>query len=456
MIQMSLAQAANITHASLHSITEKQAEALSFSGICIDSRQLQSGELFVALPGANVDGHNFIQDALKAGASAALVSRVLDCAIPQLIVEDTATALSQLAISWRRQCEVRVIGVTGSNGKTTVKNLLAGILSQVVPTLATPGNFNNELGLPLTLCQLDQSHRFAVLEMGARKPGDIEVLAAMAAPSVGIVTNAGPAHLETFGDLDGVARVKGEMFSALPNDGIAILNADDDYADEWRLRCGERRVISFGRHPQADVRSDCTGPECRFVTPKGEVDVTLQLHGSHNVMNALAACAAAIALDVPLHAIANGLAGVAPETGRLQYHTSASGWTIIDDTYNANPASLYAAITTAIQESDEELWLVLGDMGELGESARKMHAEMGEAARQMGVSRFFAVGDLSKHAVNAFGIRAGEYFDDRQHLVERLCHEIHPGVRCLVKGSRSAGMEQVVQSLLHRCEGGAA
>lgn len=450
MIQLSLAQAAQYIHAQLHGIDADAAAGLVFRGMDIDSRRIGQDALFIALGGEHVDGHNFVTAAQAAGAIAAVVERPLDCDLPQLVVEDGRTALAQLAMAWRHQLHPRVVGVTGSNGKTTVKNLLAGILATQGATLATPGNYNNELGLPLTLGLLCPEHRFAVLEMGARHPGDIDVLAALAAPQVGVLNNAGPAHLETFGSLDGVARAKGEMFSSLPSDGIAVLNADDTYADYWRQVCAERRVISFGRDASADVRCADAGPECRIHTPAGDFTTQLQLHGSHNVMNALAATAAALALEVPLDAIARGLAAVAPEHGRLEYHSSSAGWMVIDDTYNANPASLYAAISTAAAESEQPLWLVLGDMGELGEGARKLHAEMGEAARQLGVQRLFAVGELSTDAVRAFG-PGGEHFAQRDGLIQRLSTELAPGVRCLIKGSRSAGMEHVVQALLQSC-----
>jgi UDP-N-acetylmuramoyl-tripeptide--D-alanyl-D-alanine ligase len=453
MITLSLQQAQQRLQAELVCSAADTVLATPFSGVAIDSRQVQPGHLFVALPGAQVDGHDYVAAAAEAGAAAALVTRVCDVALPQLVVQDTAQALALLARSWLLQHPVRVAAVTGSNGKTTVKNLLAGILAQVAPVLATPGNFNNELGLPLTLCQLDAAQRFAVLEMGARHRGDITALTEIARPQLGIVTNAGPAHLETFGGLEGVAAGKGEMFSQLPADGVAIINQDDAYADYWRDLAGSRRVLSFGRSQQADVHSACNGPDCLIHTPQGDVPVRLQLHGAHNVLNALAATAAALALDVPLAAIAKGLASVPAESGRLQYAHSDGGWDVIDDTYNANPASLYAALQTASAElaesaTKQQLWLVLGDMGELGESARKLHAEMGEAARHFGVQRLWATGELSSAAVSAFG-PGGQHFDDKQALIKALLPALSTEVRCLIKGSRSAGMEQVVNALLN-------
>lgn len=458
MITLSVQQASEVLAARLDQTSASQRDVV-FTGVAIDSRKVQTGQLFVALAGTQVDGHDYLAAAAKAGAVAALVSRPCAVDLPQIIVDDCAQALAQLARYWLQQNHSCVVGVTGSNGKTTVKNLLAGVLAQVAPVLATPGNFNNELGLPLTLCQLNREQRFCVLEMGARQRGDITTLTHIAQPQVGIVTNAGPAHLETFGGLEGVAVGKGEMFSQLPADGVAIINQDDQYADYWRRQAAPRRVLSFGRSSSADVRSESAGPDCHIHTPTGDFRVRLQLQGTHNVLNALAATAAAIALDIPIAAIAAGLASVAAESGRLQYYQSQGGWSVIDDTYNANPASLYAALQTASVASqgqhDGELWLVLGDMGELGEGARKLHAEMGEAARHFGVQRLWATGELSAAAVSAFG-PGGQHFEDKQALIDALLPALKTEVRCLIKGSRSAGMEQVVHALLNNTAAAAA
>ncbi|GAB4188010.1 MAG: UDP-N-acetylmuramoyl-tripeptide--D-alanyl-D-alanine ligase [Wenzhouxiangellaceae bacterium] len=450
MIRYTLQRAAELCFAQL---LGGDAET-EFHGLSSDSRLLRAGELFVALSGARVDGHDYVRQAAEQGAVAAIVERPQDGGVPQLVVDDSMTALSQLAANWRHEQAVQVVGITGSNGKTTVKNLVASILSGQAPTLATRGNYNNELGLPLTLCKLHAEHHYAVLEMGARHAGDIDVLAALAAPQVGLVNNAGPAHLETFGGLDGVARAKGEMYSSLPADGIAIINADDHYAPLWRGLAGKRRIIEFGRAAGAAVRTDDPGPECRIQTPAGSFEVRLQLHGPHNVMNALAATAIAIALDIPLDVITAGLQQTDAEPGRMAYSESPGGWLVIDDAYNANPASLYAAISTVMQEAGGELWLVLGDMGELGDGERKLHAEMGEAAQNLGVSRLYACGELCREAVRGFG-RGARHFASREALTAALLDDIRPGVRCLVKGSRSAGME-VVAAALRTAAGGTA
>lgn len=450
MIHMSLQQIATATAGRLH----RSDGSEEIIGLTIDSRALEPRQLFVALVGEQADGHDYAAAAARAGAAALLVEKAVDVDLPQIIVDDGRAALAQIATAWRHQLSPVIFGITGSNGKTTVKNLLAGILRQAAPTLATRGNYNNELGLPLTLCRLHEQHQYAVLEMGARQRGDIDVLAAIATPRIGLITNAGPAHLETFGSIRGVAEAKGEIYTCLPDDGVAIINADDEYANYWLGLCGQRRVIRFGRGANADVSCDDEGPRCTFQTPRGEFNVTLQLHGAHNVMNALAATAAALAVDIPLPSIAAGLASVGPEPGRLHYRYADGGWLIIDDTYNANPASLYAAIQTLTDEDGQELWLMLGDMGELGEGSRKLHAEIGEAARQMGVDRLYATGHWSEDAVLAFG-HGGRHFTDRQSLVSAACADLKKGVRCLVKGSRSAGMEQVVQLLMGDCQRGA-
>lgn len=413
-------------------------------GMSHDTRSLEPGNLFAALPGTHVDGHDFIAAAADAGAAAALVARRVEHALPQLVVEEPLKAMGAIAKAWRTQVRAQVIGITGSNGKTTVKEMLAAILRIRAPVLATEGNYNNEIGLPLTLARLDDSHRYAVLEMGASAPGDIAYLADIACPAIGLVTNAGPAHLEGFGSLEGVARTKGEMFEALPEDGIAIVNRDDAHYPQWSKTIGGRRCLSFGFHPSADVRAD-NGANV-FHTPAGDVAVALQLPGRHNLANALAAAAAALALEIPLDDIASALAGFHSLPGRLDSRQAPGGWVVIDDTYNANPASLYAGLSVLVH-SGPETWLVLGDMGELGEDTSKLHVEMGQAARDLGVSRLFAVGEHSLGAVSAFGGNA-RHFGSQEAMSEALLSEIHAGVCCLIKGSRFMGMEKVVAALM--------
>jgi len=305
-------------------------------GVAIDSRRVQGGELFVALPGERVDGHQYVAAAAEAGAVAALVTRQQPVPVPQVLVADTCLALGAVAARWRQRFDLAVIGVAGSNGKTTVKEMLGSILAQRGPCLLTRGNQNNELGLPLTLARLGAEHRYAVLELGASRPGDLHALTAIARPDVGIITGIAAEHLDGFGDLDGVAAGEGELLQGLPDDGVAVINADDVYAAFLAERAGDRRVLRFGFDAAAEIRGT---PQAdgglTMHTPRGRIDVRLQLLGRHNCANALAAAAAAQVLGVPLDAVAAGLAAVRPVPGRLLWHDCAGGWSVIDDTYNA-------------------------------------------------------------------------------------------------------------------------
>ena len=391
------------------------------------------------------DGHRFVADAAAAGAGAALVRTPVDAAIPQLVVDDVVCAMGGLARAWRARLPVQVVGITGSNGKTTVKTLLASILSRTAPTLATAGNYNNEIGVPLTLAMLSRRHRFAAIEMGCGQRGDIAYLADLAAPAVGVVTNAGPAHLERLGSVEGVARTKGELFSAIEPDGVAVINRDDDFYDYWCGLCPRARRITFGEHAEADVRLDVAGGTERVVTPAGAFDLELALPGAHNRMNALAAAAAAYALDVSLDAVAAGLVDVAALPGRLAEREMPGGWRLIDDSYNANPASLYAGLQVLAARPGRR-WLVLGDMAELGLESDKLHREIGQACADLGVERVFAIGSHAETVVHAFGA-GGEAHQRVDALVERLAALLAPDVTCLVKGSRSSHMERVIRRL---------
>jgi UDP-N-acetylmuramoyl-tripeptide--D-alanyl-D-alanine ligase len=418
--------------------------------VTIDTRKLQAGDLFVAIKGERVDGHDFLADAMARGAIAALVTRRIDSPLPQVVVDDTALALGDLASAVRAQGNVRVIGITGSNGKTTVKTLTASILSRHGRTHVNAGNYNNELGLPLTLLAMPQDTQFAVLEMGAGKPGDIAYLAAIARPDIGLVNTIAPAHLERMGSVEGVAETKGALYQALPVDGVAIINADDAFASFFAGLAGTRRQLRFGLDHKADIGADIVdqrvdGSHFVLSTPVGDADVHLPLAGRHNIANALAAASIALALEVPLDTIVEGLEQVPGVAGRLQLERMPSGWTLIDDSYNANPGSVGAAIDT-LALAEGERWLVLGDMAELGDNAAALHAGIGERARQHGIDRLFAVGPLSAAAIKAFGAR-GEHFADKAALAAALKQQLHGGVTCLVKGSRSAGMDQVVVAL---------
>jgi len=421
------------------------ARDVSIESIVTDSRKVHHGALFAALPGSQVDGHDFARSAVNLGAAALLVRRPLDLAAPQLVVEDVLIALGKLAAMLRDRIDPAVVGITGSNGKTTVKELVAGILRLEGEVLATRGNYNNELGVPLSLFELEQKHRFAVLEMGASKGGDIAYLAAIAKPDVGVVTNIGPAHLRGFGSEEGVARAKGEIYAALPADGYAIVNADEPWSDMWYRMNSAKNVITFGCQLAADVRLSDEEDRPVIVTPAGEFEPRLLLEGRHNLVNATAATAVAISLGIGLENISKGLESVRPAPGRLNLLHTDAGWTVIDDTYNANPASLYSALQV-LASMQGTPWLVLGDMKELGEGGRKLHREVGEAARAMGVRRLFTTGELSVYTAEAFG-QGAQHYSNREELAAALLQSLRPDVNCLVKGSRSMGMEAVVAAI---------
>jgi len=418
---------------------------LEVHGLSIDSRTIRGGELFVALPGRLSDGHLHVAAARQAGAAAALVRRQQDDRLAQVVVDDPARAMAGLAANWRARLDVETIGVTGSNGKTTVKEMLASILTRVGPTLATSGNFNNELGVPLTLARLNKGDRYAVIEMGCGQPGDIGLLAKLARPRVGLVNNAGPAHLERLGSVENVARTKGELFSALPADGVAVINSDDPFAGLWRDMAGHCQIMTFGESAAADVRGLNNAAGWFIEAPGGRFAVRLGLPGRHNRCNALAAAAAALAVGVDRDVIADGLAGFSSLPGRLTVFGQAGGWRLIDDSYNANPASLSAALEV-LCELPGQAWLVLGDMAELGRHSERLHREMGVRARSMGVDRLWAVGPASAASAAGFGTD-GRHFKDQDQLIDAVRTELHSGVNVLIKGSRSMAMERVVERL---------
>jgi len=419
-------------------------------GVAIDSRKIKAGDLFVAFKGERVDGHDYLADAKARGAAAALVERRVDIDLPQVQVENVELALGDLASAVRAQRNARVIGITGSNGKTTVKTLTAAILSLHGRTHVNTGSFNNEIGLPLTLLWMPEDTEYAVLEMGAGKPGDIDYLAAIARPDIGLVNLIAPAHLERMGTIEMVAETKGAVYRALPADGVAIINADDAFASFFTGLAGARKVLRFALDHKADVGADILeqrvdGSHFILSTPQGDADVSLPLPGRHNIANALAASAIALALDVPLDTIVEGLEKAGSVEGRLKRIAMPGGWTLIDDSYNANPSSMHAAIDT-LALAEGERWLVLGDMAELGADARALHAGVGRHARERGIQKVFAVGPLSVAAVEAFGA-GGTHYADKAALIEALRAQVRAGVTCLVKGSHSAGMEQVVAAL---------
>ncbi|MDH5784686.1 MAG: UDP-N-acetylmuramoyl-tripeptide--D-alanyl-D-alanine ligase [Chromatiales bacterium] len=426
---------------------------VEFCGVSSDSRSIESGSLFIALRGPNHDGHQHVAAAAQAGAVAALVEHPVDCVIPQIIVDDSRIALGRLASAWRRELGLPLVAVTGSNGKTTVKEMCAAILAQAGMTLATRGNLNNDIGAPLTLLRLTREHRYGVIEMGANHPEEIRYLTNLTRPQVAILNNAGSAHLEGFGSLEGVARAKGEIFEGLEEHGVAIINADDRYASLWREMNAGRQVLTFGLEQSADISSrwqgDVYGSRLEVVTPVCEFRLDIALPGRHNVMNALAAIAAATALNIDSHQIIAGLESLQPVGGRLQAQRGVNGATVIDDSYNANPDSMGAGIRV-LAECHGQRYLALGDMGELGVNTVELHRSVGSEAREAGIDQLYATGELSRGAVEAFG-ENGHYFEQQQQLIEALIPQLTSDVTVLVKGSRSSHMERVVEAL---CAGG--
>lgn len=426
-----------------------------------DTRKLDAADtvaaLFVALKGENFDGNDYVERAAALGARAALVSRETPgLTIPQIVVANTELALAQLATALQRERAIKVVAVTGSNGKTSVKTLITAILQGAGRTYATPGNRNNEIGMPLAVIETPADAEFAVYEMGTGKPGDIAYLTAIAPPDVALVNNVAPAHLERMGSLLEIANTKAAVYDDLRSGGAAAINADDAFAPYFAERAHGHRLIRFGLDADADVTArdialDAEGSRFVLVTPEGEAPVTLAMPGRHNVLNALAATALAMGAGASLATIAAGLNAAQPVAGRLNLHRLPGGATLIDDSYNANPGSLKAAIDT-LAAAGGDAWLVLGDMRELGDDAAALHAEVGRRAKASGIARLYALGALSAAAADAFGDGA-RVFDTHAALVAALREDIDgreaPGaLRVLVKGSRGSAMDRIVKDML--------
>lgn len=425
---------------------------VSYSGVATDSREVTPGSLFVALRGERFDAHQFLPQVMEAGAAGAIVSQpAADLPLPQIQVQNTRVALGRLAAAWRARSSVQLFAITGSNGKTTVKEMLAAILHARGPVLATRGNLNNDIGVPLTLFGLGAEHRSAVIEMGCSAPGEIAYLTALARPDVALINNAGPAHLQGFGTVAAVARGKGEIFQGLAEGGVAVFNGDDPYAPLWRSLAGAHHCLAFGLSAGCQLRGELLpGPGNRFLVQAGaaSVQIEIPLPGRHNVMNALAAAAAAWAAGVGLEAVRGGLTRVAAVPGRLQLRSGLGGCQLLDDSYNANPGSLLAAMQTLVSLGGRS-WLVLGDMAELGDDAHARHAEAGREARRLGIERLYSLGPMSADAARSFdgGVHG---HSELEPLLASLRHDLRAdgvGVHVLVKGSRSARMERVVNAL---------
>ncbi|UTW14100.1 UDP-N-acetylmuramoyl-tripeptide--D-alanyl-D-alanine ligase [Marinobacterium rhizophilum] len=424
--------------------------------VSTDTRRIQPGDLFVALRGENFDAHDFVDQARSQGAIAAVVERLLPLDLPQLVVADSRLALGAIAQYNRTFFAGSLIAVTGSSGKTTVKEMLATILSGAGQTLATRGNLNNDIGVPLTLFELEQQHRYAVIEMGASGPGEIDYVCRLARPDVAVLNNAFGAHLEGFGSLEGVVRAKGEIFNGLNAGGTAIVNADDPHAHIWLRQLEERRVLSFGIE-RSDVDVTAQG---LFLQPSGchgfdlvlggqSAAVQLKVLGRHNVANALAAAAAAFAAGLEPSLIVRGLERFEAVAGRMKPRSGVAGCQVIDDSYNANPASVKAAIDVLASLPGKRA-LVLGDMAELGADAAQQHADIGVYAAAAGLDHFYATGPLCRHAIAAYSAEAGldgRDFDSRAELTGALITLAHAQLTLLIKGSRSAAMDQVVSGL---------
>jgi UDP-N-acetylmuramoyl-tripeptide--D-alanyl-D-alanine ligase len=426
---------------------------VEFSAVSSDSRRIAAGDLFVALKGDNFDGAQFVAAAAQSGAAAALVNSAShtggEAPCPLLLVPDTRLALGHLAAYWRAQFSIPVVALTGSNGKTTVKEMLASILRELAGdgcVLATQGNLNNDIGLPLTLLGLRETHRYAVIEMGMNHPGEIEYLSRIAHPDVALINNAATAHLAGLGTVEAVAQAKGEIFAGLSDNGIAVINADDQFAQLWRELAQPHQIIDFALDAPAAVGAcwDVTefGIQMEIVAPEGEVGVKLQVPGAHNARNALAATATALALQVSLSAIVSGLEKFTGVTGRLQRKPAHGGATLIDDTYNANPASTNAALRVLAQAAGKRIF-VMGDMGELGENERRFHAEIGATTRKLGIQQLLTLGERSRAAAEEFGAGA-QHFNNVEDLCSLLDRELDAGTTVLVKGSRFMKMERVV------------
>lgn len=426
-----------------------------------DSRNICINQLFVAIKGENFDGNNYAVEAIGQGAAAALVSDANTQANPAILVNDTRLALGQLAKHWRDKFQLPLVAITGSNGKTTVKEMLAAILSTAESpaagtstfasraVLATQGNLNNDIGMPMTLLKLNAQHKFAAIEMGMNHLGEIDYLTHIAKPNVAVITNAGTAHIGELGSRDNIAKAKGEIFAGLSSGGIAVINADDDYAEYWKKLNKDKNIITFGLEKAADVTATFAEQndvsQIQLKTPSGMISFDLAMLGKHNISNALAASTCAVALGISNADIARGLKRFGGVKGRLQRKVGLNGAKLIDDTYNANPDSMKAAIDVLATQAGKQIF-VMGDMAELGVQSVQMHVEIGAYAKQKGISQMLAMGELTKHSVSAFG-EHGEHFASLQAMLDAASRAMQKDSTLLIKGSRFMQMERVVNTL---------
>jgi UDP-N-acetylmuramoyl-tripeptide--D-alanyl-D-alanine ligase len=415
-----------------------------------DSRSIAKGQLFVGIKGEHFDGNAFAAEALKLGAAAVMISVDNASIIPSVKVDDTRLALGNLAHYWRNKFNLPLVAVTGSNGKTTVKEMISAILNVAGgKVLATRGNLNNDVGVPLTLFGLNNMHTYAVIEMGMNHEGEIRYLTKLASPKVALVNNTGTAHIGELGSREAIARAKGEIFEGLVEDGVAVINTNDNFAGYWKSLNKNRKIISFGFNEDSDVSASFqiqnVNSQIMLKTPSGCIQFNLKMLGEHNVRNALAASAVAVALGISNESIANGLSQFNPVKGRLNWLDGINGAAVIDDTYNANPDSVRMAIDVLAQQNGTQVF-VMGDMAELGESAQQMHMEIGTYAKQKGIQKFFSLGKLSKFSSENFGV-GGKHFNALEALLEELRIEMKEDLTILVKGSRFMKMERVISAI---------
>lgn len=424
-----------------------------FDSVGSDSRNIQAGQLFVAIKGTSFDGNTFAAEAINKGAAAVMVSDASTEARPALVVDDTRLALGELAKYWRSKFNAPVIAITGSNGKTTTKEMLTAILSAATGDAkkvhATYGNLNNDIGLPITLLKIKPSHQYVVAEMGMNHLGEIDYLTHIAKPNVAVINNAGTAHIGELGSRENIAKAKGEIFDGLQDGGVAVINADNEFAGYWKTLNANRKMVTFALNQQADITAtyqEQAGVSLMdLATPNGKVSFKLKVQGVHNISNALAASATAFALGIPNADIAKGLENFGGVYGRLERKAAMHDAVLIDDTYNANPDSMKAAIDVLAKLTGEKI-LVLGDMGELGADAKKMHVEIGAYAKSAGLTKLYCLGELSAEMVGGFGAGA-EHFDSPEAIAREVLPQLNSNSTVLVKGSRFMRMERVVDLL---------
>lgn len=443
---MKLSDAAKILNGEL------RGEDAIFYGASTDTRSIQAGQLFFAWKGDKHDAHNFLDSIEAQGAIGAIVERYTPSVnISQIIVKDSQKALGILAKEWKKQWKGTAIALTGSNGKTTLKEMIASILREKGQTLATEGNYNNHVGCPLTVLKLTDQHEYAVLEMGANHFEEIRYLTKIVQPNVAIVNNAGPCHLEGFGNIEGVAKAKGEIFEGLAKDGIAVINADDDYAKYWLDINSEHKIMTFGIRNDADVMAKNIQKQSFELVIHGEsIHVNLSLVGVHNILNACAAAAATYSVGATLAEIQQGLENLHCVKGRLEKIQLSPNHILINDAYNGNPASLKAGID-ALEGIADHTWLVLGDMRELGDLAVSMHEDCGRYAKFKGFDQLLALGELSQKSAEAFG-EGGRHFANHDDIIAVLQKNLqviqNESVAILVKGSNSMKMFIVAEAMM--------